>query len=364
MRIAQITFHCFPVTGGADAYAAELARVLEKAGHKVTLYQRRVGGGGPGVRFLPTLPRLSPGRQFWLLSATLLAKTAELRQEDVLIAHYPNYALPLLWHPRIVGLSHGVTWDDAPHSWKARFKRGLARLAFRNCSAFVANDTFFLREMGLPIAPQENPFTEVGPGRWFIPNGVDLAHFCRGEGDADLQRLKPILVPRNLYRNRGIHLAIQAFSEFVREQPETHLIIVGGAGQPDYIGELHRLVDRLQLQDRVLFLGSVAWREMPKIYSSAELTLIPSLCGEGTSLSALESMACGTATIATTAGGLADLPTVHCPPTAEGLLQVMRQTYPARQQIAAIQQQAVRQRFSLDRWAAAWLQVVEAVQKR
>jgi glycosyltransferase involved in cell wall biosynthesis len=363
MRIAQLTFSYLPLTGGADTYAAQLTRVLEGAGHRVTVYQRDVGVGGPGVRFLPT-PRLSPGRQFWLLSATLLARAGDLAREEVLIAHYPNYALPVLWHPRVVGLSHGVTWDDAPGSWAGRFKRWLARVAFRRCAAFVANDTFFLREMGLPIAPQESPFTAVRPGRWFIPNGVDLAHFHRREGEAALRRLNPILVPRNLYRNRGIHLAIQAFAEFAREQPETHLVLVGGAGQPAYIAELHRLVDRLQLQERVLFLGHVDWREMPTVYSSAELTLIPSLCGEGTSLSALESMACGTATIATTAGGLVDLPTVHCSPTAEDLLRALRQTYPVRRQIAATQQERVRQGFSLERWAAAWRQVVEAVGRK
>jgi glycosyltransferase involved in cell wall biosynthesis len=361
MRIAQLTFSYLPVTGGADAYLAELTRVLEKAGHTVTVYQRDAGVGGPEVRLLPTPRGLSPGRQFWLLPLFLLRHFRALARQDVIIAHYPNYALPVLWHPRVIGLSHGVTWDDAPGSWAARLKRALARAAFRGCAAFVANDTFFLREMGLPIAPQENPFTEVRPGRWFIPNGVDLAHFHRQEGDADLQKLKPILVPRNLYRNRGIHLAIQAFAEFRREQPDTHLVIVGGAGQPDYVAELHRLMDDLQLRDRVRFWGSVAWREMPTVYSSAELTLIPSTCGEGTSLSALESMACGTATIATTAGGLPDLPTVHCAPTAADLLRTLRETYPARERIAAAQQQTVQRTFSLDRWAAAWRQVVEAV---
>lgn len=359
MRIAQLTFSYLPVTGGADAYVAELTRVLERAGHTVTVYQRDAGVGGPGVVRLPRLRRLSPGRQFWLLPLTLPLHFRALARQDLLLAHYPNYALPVLWHPQVIGLSHGVTWDDAPQSATGRFKRGLARLAFRCCAGYVANDTFFLREMGVPLAPQEGMFDQVRPGRWFIPNGVDTAHFHPGEGDPELRRLNPILVPRNLYRNRGVHLAIRAFAEFRREHPETHLLIVGGSGQPDYIAELHGLVDDLRLGGRVIFHGPVPWRDMPTVYSSAQLTLIPSTCGEGTSLSALESMACGTPVIATTAGGLLDLPTVHGPPTAEGLLQTLRETYPVREELGKTQREIVRRSFSFDRWAAAWLRVVE-----
>ena len=359
MRIGQITFSYLPLTGGGDTYLENLRRVLTAAGHQVTVYQRDAGVVGPGVVLLPTPRRWSPGRQFWVLSVTLLARMRDYLREDALIVHYPNYCLPVRWHPRVIGLSHGVTWDDAPGSPAARFKRALARIAFRGCDAFVANDTFFLREMGLPLPPQENPFAEVQPGRWFLPNGVDLEHFHRREALADLRRLKPILVPRNLYRNRGIHLALQAFARFGPEHPETHLVLVGGAGQPDYIAELHHLVETLGLRNRVHFWGPIPWAEMPAIYSSSELTLIPSTCGEGTSLAALESMACGTATIATTAGGLTDLPTVHCAPTAEGLLQALRATYPVRERIAAAQQQIVQRTFSLERWGTAWQKVVE-----
>jgi len=361
MRIAQLTFSYLPITGGADAYVAELTRVLEQAGHTVTVYQRDAGVGGPGVVRLSTPRRLSPGRQFWFLPLALPWHFRPLARQDLLIAHYPNYALPALWHPRVIGLSHGVTWDDAPQSLAGRLKRGLARLAFRRCAGYVANDTFFLREMGVPLAPREGMFTQVQPGRWFIPNGVDTAHFHPRDGDPELRALNPILVPRNLYRNRGLHLAIRAFAEFRQEHPDTHLLIVGGNGQPDYVAELHRLVDDLRLSDRVIFHGPVPWRDMPTVYASAQLTLIPSTCGEGTSLSALESMACGTPVIATTAGGLPDLPTVHCPPTAAGLLQALGETYPARERLGYQQRAIVQRHFSLDRWAAAWRRVVGTI---
>ena len=47
--------------------------------------------------------------------------------------------------------------------------------------------------------------------------------------------------------------------------------------------------------------------EMNKAYQNADITLIPSLYSEGTSLSCIEAMACGNAVIATRIGGLSDL---------------------------------------------------------
>ena len=48
--------------------------------------------------------------------------------------------------------------------------------------------------MGLPLPPQENPFAEVQPGRWFLPNGVDLEHFHRREALAELDGYDEVFI--------------------------------------------------------------------------------------------------------------------------------------------------------------------------
>ena len=58
--------------------------------------------------------------------------------------------------------------------------------------------------------------------------------------------------------------------------------------------------------------GRVEWQvlelmDMHTAYQQADITLIPSLHSEGTSLSCLEAMACGNAVITTNVGGLPDL---------------------------------------------------------
>ena len=123
------------------------------------------------------------------------------------------------------------------------------------------------------------------------------------------------------------------------------------------------LIKDLNLNEKVIFLGRVSWSDMPKIYSSAIMTLIPSLGVEGTSLSALESMASATATISTDRGGLSDLPTVHCQANELSLFDSMKEVYKNYKQIGQQQQNSVQKNFNLIKWKNAWLNVVFSRQK-
>lgn len=363
MRIGHVTYGYKPTLGGAEVYLAELYRVLEEAGHSQRVYQRSTGARGEGILPIPTWRGFSPGRQFWSLAATLPARWPWLAREDLIISHYALYTLPLLWHRRILCISHCVTWDDRPGSRAARIKKAIARIAFRRCRAFVSNDTFFLREMGVDIAPRERPFQEVAPGRWFLPNCVDTEWFVPTPGREEIAALNAILVPRNFYRNRGIHLAVAALPAILAAAPESNLVIAGGSGDPGYEQEVRALVTKLGLQERVHFLGSVPWREIRAVYSAARLTIIPSLCGEATSLSALESAACGTPVVATRIGGLPDLPVELADPEPQALAAAVIDALARRDALAAAQQEAVRTGHNRALWAEAWLRVIEAVGK-
>jgi glycosyltransferase involved in cell wall biosynthesis len=371
MRLAHITYTYFPLVGGGDVYVEDLRQALAKRGHEQVVLARASQETTPWFAPVPNPLRGMPA-EFWTHALGLVARRRLLRSQDAVIAHYPVYALAALAvvgaassrrfrRTRVIGLSHGVTWDDRPGALRSRVKRTLARAAFHRCAAFVANDSNFLREMGLDIAPGERFFEQVAPGRWFIPNCVDTERFRPGAGWERLRAMRPIVVPRNLFFNRGVHLAIGAFARFRRAHPDTRLVIVGAPSRRDYARMLRRLVRDLDLRDDVLFWGPVAHADMPAVYASAEMVVIPSVAGEGTSLSALEAMACGVATISTVVGGLVDLPSAHCAPDVLSMSDAMLRVYEERGEIGALQRKQVRAAFNRSRWEEAWAQVVDSV---
>ena len=359
LSVAQITYTYQPIAGGADVYVSQLADLVTTGGHRHVVYQRRAPTEAPGVRFVPN-PFHGRPLEFWTHGLALFRLWRELRAHDVVICHYPHYLLAVCIinlfrrRPARVAVSHGVFWDDAPRSLRSFIKAWIADLAFRRAHLYIANDTHFLRAMGVRIEPRQRMHSQIAPGVWFIPNGVDPQKFLPTEPVPDIRVLNAILVPRNLFRNRGIHLAIDAFALFRAKHPETTLVIVGDVGQPEYAAELRGDVLERGLADSVVFRGRVPHEELPAVYSSAQLTLIPSLCGEGTSLSALESMACGTATICTYVAGLRDLPGPHAVPLAQNLAEVMERVWPDRHRIGEDQQQEVFGHYSIDNWRSSW----------
>jgi D-inositol-3-phosphate glycosyltransferase len=87
------------------------------------------------------------------------------------------------------------------------------------------------------------------------------------------------------------------------------VVFVGGdlddKGAP--VGPLTSVVSRvaeLGLSDRFRFIGSRPQRELPMLYSAADVVAVPSNY-ESFGLVAVEAMACGTPVVATRAGGLA-----------------------------------------------------------
>jgi glycosyltransferase involved in cell wall biosynthesis len=363
LSIAQITYTYKPIAGGADVYASQLADLITSAGHDHCVYQRMADSPAEDVRAVPNPWRGLPF-EFWTHALALFRLRKQILSHDLVICHYPHYLLAVdlmsLFGPRPirVALSHGVFWDDSAGSPRSFIKASLARLAFRRAHLYVANDTHFLRAMGLRIAPKQRMHSQVAPRVWFIPNAPDTHKFRPTEPIAEIADRTAILVPRNLFRNRGIHLAIEAFAQFYSSHLNSSLFIVGGGGQPRYIASLGRLVARHNLEGSVVFYGSVAHDRLPAVYSSAEFTLIPSLCGEGTSLSALESMACGTATICTHVAGLKDLPGPHAAPTPLSLAKIMHRVHAEAKRVGEDQRKAVLAEYSPELWQRAWAEAL------
>lgn len=363
MRIAQVSRDYRPIFGGQEVYVENLQRVLVGAGHSSTVFQLDRGVQAEDNVTLPRIPRLGRllSEQYQFNLGLYLTSRKTLAAMDVIIAHYAFSAWPLRrYAPRTIILSHGVEWHLENMTWDDRLHERVARGCLE-AFPHVVNDTHYLRHLGYELQPGTGFFTEVAPRKWFIPNCVDTAHFRRTEGVADLKSRNLILVPRQVVADRGIDLALKAFKLFSEKHPEHTLYIVGKQRPGPYLRYCLGLVKALGLEKRVLFQDHIDNRAMVDVYSSAVFTVIPTLRREGTSLSALESMACGTATLSTNVAGLRDLPTVQTAPNEVELAAGMVDLLGRSREVGAQQCEIVRKQFNLENWSRCWRQVVETV---
>ena len=128
-----------------------------------------------------------------------------------------------------------------------------------------------------------------------LRNGVDLQLFRPLDRARERERLgltrTTLLSVGWLIERKGHHLAI----EMLRELPDVDLLIVGqGEEEP----RLKILAHRLNVTERVRFVGSLPQEELCRYYNAADVLVLAS-SREGWANVLLESMACGTPVVAT-----------------------------------------------------------------
>lgn len=364
MKVCNISMSFCPIRGGQEVYIENLIKVLKKHGVESSVLQPKTECTKKNVFFVPRIPKKFLEKfivnfPWFAFNIGLLLSKKILRSHDVIICHYAFHYPSIKWHKKVIILSHGVLWGIPPRSYFDKYHKKASLLAKTNGAFIVSNDTNFLRELGFSIKPGTGFFTEVFKNVWVVPNCVDINYFSR---NPIILKEKVVLVPRNIRRDRGIHLAIEAFGIFHKQFPDFRLEIIGKGNQNDeYFNYCKELASQLKLNDKIKFVGHTEQTEMPHHYNKAMLTLIPSTEKEGTSLSALESMSCGTATITTNIGGLQDLPAVKSEPNSNDIAQKLLSTLNNAEKIAIEQQNEVRAKFNLDLWENAWIKIIKSI---
>ncbi len=113
---------------------------------------------------------------------------------------------------------------------------------------------------------------------------------------------------------KGVRELIEAFIR-LKGHRDIKLLIVGSGNFADnnedsYTSEVKRLAEEIKCQVR--FTGYIPYEEMPSIMPLADVGIVPSICEEAFSLSALEDMAAGLPVIATRSGGLPEVVDNEC----------------------------------------------------
>jgi len=137
---------------------------------------------------------------------------------------------------------------------------------------------------------------------------------------------------------KGIHFLVRALPSILREW-EAILVIVGEGSERS---NLKHLVDMLNLEPYVLFIGNIPAERLALYYNAADVFALPSLI-EGHSVVLLEAMASGLPVVATDVGGNSE----SIINEVNGFLVCSKDYHALAQAISAIlNNEGLRQRFS------------------
>jgi glycosyltransferase involved in cell wall biosynthesis len=340
--------------GGAERYLIQLVRVIRELGYEPEVYQC---ANSAWVRYYSDVRvmGIDTGGNMKRLNEQFLA----LIPEGMLTIYLAFYLATPRSHTRSIGISHGIDWDHAifqiiPFVHKRKLEEIFTALS--NLGQVISVDTNtinWVRSVRFSLAEKFS----------YIPNFVDLEQFRPAKRNDAGQHTQEIIIlyPRRLHEARGFWLVVDILPEFVEKYHQVKFHFVGKAG-PIESAAVQKLMER--------YPGRVHWYFLPpermhEAYQQADITIIPTMHSEGTSLSCLEALASGNAVVATNVGGLPDL----ILPGYNGLL-IEPQASALREALEQlVQDESLRLRlgsqgrqvapvFSLERWRAQWKRVL------
>jgi glycosyltransferase involved in cell wall biosynthesis len=317
MKIAMFTSTFPPYRGGMGNVAFNEALALAGAGHSVTvvtpLYSTSASLTGHDGQLPFTVHRLKP------LAASgnggfCAGAPAEIANADAVCLHYPFFGTAeLLWLDRLFGIRQGrrprfvirYDMDVIGHGIKRllfAFHTGLIMPAIiRSADATVfssfdyassSNAAWYLREapdkcVEIPYGVDRRVFypdkTALKRGdRLLFVGGLDHAHYFKG-----LERLLRAIAA---LRGKGKAVALH---------------VVGNGDMEEHYRDICR---QLHIEQNVTFLTQCDNDHLRREYSEASATILPSRDrSESFGLVLIESMACGTALIASDLPGVRTL---------------------------------------------------------
>ena len=186
------------------------------------------------------------------------------------------------WHP-LVSMSWG---SDLLVEAQSHDGREAAEYTLRASDVLVC-DCQAVRDAAIELGMPESRIV-------IFPWGIDLKRFSPKQNGKLIQDLGwedsfVILSTRSWEPNYGVDLIVSAFIDAALIKPSLRLMLLGQGSQQD---ELVDAIEQAGLSDRVHVQGFVEPEALPAYYRAADLYISASH-SDGTSVSLLESMACG-----------------------------------------------------------------------
>ncbi len=306
----KIGIICYPTHGGSGVVATELGKELAERGHVVHFisYQLpfRLDSFLPNVYYhevdMPAYP-LFKYPPYTLALISRIAGLAEREGLDIIHAHYAiphsfcaHLAREILGERglRVVTTLHGTDITlvgSDPSFWR------ITRYSIEQSDGVTA--------VSDNLAAQTRSIFDVKKPIQTIYNFINTERFYRRPAAREQIGCLPgdcrVLVHISNFRQvKRVPDVVEIFAR-VRKEMKAKLLLVGDGEQRR---EAEQTVDRLNVRDDVLFLGTQD--NVLSILSSADLFLLPS-AKESFGLGALEAMACQVPVISSDIGGLPEV---------------------------------------------------------
>ena len=278
-------------SGGAERYILDLSQIIEQLGYFPVLIQRAKGKNS----WIKQKDNL-------LVFGIIGCKKNKLKN----FMKYFNNQLPLVIcssidflgtkiYNKSITISHGITFDNKNINY-LKYLRLKNIVKYNKTIVSVDTNTISFFRTTFATESKQNNFI-------YIPNYVDCNEFKPLEMARDDDKIK-ILFPRRLATNRGYWLCSKIMDEIMSLGDNIEFDFVGFIHNKEIEDDLKSLM--LKYKDKIHHFFIKA-DEMSNLYKNYDITVIPTIHSEGTSLSCLEAMASGNAIISTNIGGLTNL---------------------------------------------------------
>lgn len=215
----------------------------------------------------------------------------------------------------------------------------------------------------------------------FISNGVDIHEFNPSIDGSKILSIKEsfnissekiVLCPRRLVPKNGVNYFIESIPDIITNYGANVKFLIVGNSNSEAMAILKRRSSELNLDDQLIFVGSVPNNQMPFFYVLSDVVVLPSL-KEATSIAGLEAMSMGKPLVGTNVGGIPQIiknreTGILVPPKepkkmAEAIIFLLNER-DERILMGKKARQRVEERFSWDIIAEETLKIYEKVLKK
>jgi len=339
-------------TGGSERYTRDLALFCRDLGFEPTIRQYGTTNWEKNYLGLPIKAYPWTGNERDCVERVM---KSDLDASQHVI--YITIGSQVVYQPNSIVINHGI-WFDEPQGNRQTgidIAQSFALPALEQVAAFVTVDLSFL-EYCRCIIPWANNNRMT-----YIPNYVDTELYTPGGRQPD--GMIEILYPRRYNLPRGIYLMQEIIPGLLQKYPNVRFNFA--LDQTSLLAEFDAWLSRQPYRERISY-RHYAFDDMPEAYQRADIVVIPSIWAEGTSLAALEAMACGKALVCTNVGGLANLvfPNFNgkiVNPTPESVREALEEYINSEHQRMKHGNNArlvAHQAFSKKRWDQQWTEVI------